>query len=334
MNLKISVAMCTFNGSRFLPAQLESIANQNRQPDELVIYDDRSSDDSVAIAEEFAGRVRFRIRVIKNDEHLGSTKGFEKVISQTGGDVVVLSDQDDIWNPRKLETIECAFLSRPTPAAVFSDAELVDQDGTPTGARLWESFSFSQRERRRFASGGALQVLLKHPVVTGATLAFRREYVDFLLPIPPNHVHDSWMSFLLAACGPILPISDPLIQYRHHSNQQIGPGNKGLRARFEQACRTGPDFYLGEVQRFRQLEKRLEERGARFPHAAVALSGIRKKISHREHRARLPRASVARISKVLREILNGGYWHYSEGWQSVAKDVAGVIAAGDSVERA
>jgi len=317
--------MCTFNGSRFLPAQLESIAAQERLPDELIICDDGSSDGSDAIAADFAQHAPFPVRALKNEKNLGSTKNFEEAISLCRGSVVALADQDDIWYPHKLSSIESVFREIPAPVAVFSDADLIEENSELTGLRLWKSFSFGPRDQSRFRNGEALRILIKHPVVTGATMAFRKEYVELLLPIPAKHVHDCWISFLLAACGTLRPIAEPLMQYRRHRRQQIGPGQSTLRGRFDRACSTGPRFYLDETVRFQQLHERLEQHREEFPYAAQALSEIERKITHREHRARLPRASVARIPKVLREMVNGGYWRYSEGWQSVAKDMAGLF---------
>src|SRR5205807_324109 len=102
----ISIAMCTFNGGAFLGAQLESVASQDRLPDELLICDDRSSDDSVGIVTEFARSASFPTRLMVNDTNLGSTKNFEKAISLCRGNIVVLADQDDVWYRHKLERIE------------------------------------------------------------------------------------------------------------------------------------------------------------------------------------------------------------------------------------
>ncbi len=332
MDQSISVAMCTFDGSRYLPAQLQSIAAQERLPDEVVICDDGSSDGSDGIIADFAQKVPFPVRAERNKHNLGSTKNFELAISLCQGSVIALADQDDIWYRHKLKRIQEFFMRADAPVAVFSDADLVDDDSKLIGSRLWGSFLFGPREQRRFANGEALNILVKHPVVTGATMAFRKAFREFLLPIPADHVHDSWIAFLLAACGAFDPISEPLMQYRRHSNQQIGPGHATLWGRFQSARSTGPLFYQQETDRFFQLYERLERRHADFPYAERALREIKKKISHREHRARLPRASVARIPKVLREMVNGGYWRYSEGWQSVAKDVADLFGHRKSFE--
>jgi glycosyltransferase involved in cell wall biosynthesis len=319
--LTISVAMCTFNGAPFLGAQLASIAAQQRPPDELVVCDDGSSDGCRDIVREFAQRTKFRTRLIVNDKNLGSTKNFEKAVTQCQCAIVALADQDDVWYEHKLGRIEEAFLRSNSTVAAFSDADLIDNASQPLDVRLWDTFSFNLAEQRWFANGRALNILVRRPVVTGATMAFRRELFDFLAPIPADQVHDSWMSFLLAVRGQFEVIPEPLMQYRQHRRQQIGPGALTLRERVARARETRTSAYLEQIKQFRQLYGRLEELGGDFPYAGYARSEIKKKISHLEHRAQLPHWRIARIPSVLWEAINRSYWCYSDGWKSVAKDL-------------
>ena len=321
MGLSLSVAMCTFNGGRFLGAQLASIGAQDRLPDELVICDDGSSDGSTEIVREFAQRAAFPTRFVINDKNIGSTKNFEKAISMCRGEIVALADQDDAWYRHKLGRIENAFLRSNEVILAFSDANMIDDDSQSLGTRLWATFSFGRGEQIQFANGHALNVLLKHPVVTGATMAFRRECFDLLAPIPAKQIHDRWISFLLAARGRFEVISDPLMQYRKHRGQQVGPGPRTLRERMRKARITMANSYLDEVELFREFRDKLEKHRASFPSAECALNEIERKISHLEHRARLPGPRVARIPRVLRQTLNGDYWRYSTGWNSIAKDL-------------
>jgi glycosyltransferase involved in cell wall biosynthesis len=317
----ISVAMCTYNGERFLSAQLESIAAQDRPPDELVICDDGSSDGCPEIVRDFARRAAFPVRLVVNAENLGSTKNFEKAISLCQGAVVALADQDDIWYRNKLERIETAFLRSSTIVAAFSDADLIDDDSRLCGLRLWKAFSFNTGEQRRFRNGHALDVLVKHPVVTGATMAFRRELFDILTPIPSSDIHDRWISFLLAARGQFEVISDPLMQYRRHERQQAGLPPLTPRALIAQARTRGANFHQDEINRLRQLNDKLGMCKPHFPYAAYAQNEIERKISHLTNRSRLPRTRVARIPTVLHEVLSSGYWRYSAGWNSIVKDL-------------
>lgn len=102
MRPRISVAVCTYNGSRFLPEQLTSIAAQTRLPDEMVVCDDGATDATAEIIEKFARTAPFLVRFIRNSQNLGSTKNFENAIGLCTGDLIALSDQDDIWMREKL----------------------------------------------------------------------------------------------------------------------------------------------------------------------------------------------------------------------------------------
>src|SRR2546423_9076098 len=111
--MKISVAMCTYSGAEFLPAQLESIFAQTRPPDEIVIRDDDSTDETAQILSKFAGESAIPILLNFNKQNYGSVKNFEQAISLCTGDVIALCDQDDVWRRDKLELIEQTFRKTP-----------------------------------------------------------------------------------------------------------------------------------------------------------------------------------------------------------------------------
>src|SRR6266550_1879624 len=130
--------MCTYNGSLYLREQLDSIMRQTRLPDELVICDDCSVDETRQIIEDFASVAPFPVHLHVNEQNLGSTKNFEKAISLCEGDAIALADQDDVWNPFKLDRIETVLNSSPKVGLVFSDAEVVDEKLKPLGYNLWQ----------------------------------------------------------------------------------------------------------------------------------------------------------------------------------------------------
>ena len=318
----ISVAMCTFNGAQFLDAQLESIAAQNRPPDELIVCDDGSSDNSCEIIRDFVRRAEFPVHLVVNDKNLGTTKNFEKAIQLSQGPIIALADQDDVWYAHKLDRIEKVFLASPSVVAVFSDADIVDEHSQSIRQRLWRTNGFTHTEQSRFSNRDGFGVLIKHPVVTGATMAFQKALFDILIPIPSNQIHDLWISFLLSAFGRIELIPEPLMQYRQHSSQQIGPGPVTAQEIMAQVKSRGTDFYVQEICKFHQLCERLQEFRSRLQDRERVMKDIEGKIRHLEHRAQLSPTKVARIPTVLRETLRGHYSRYSGGWKSIAKDLA------------
>jgi len=317
----LSVAMCTYNGARFLPGQLESIAAQTRLPGELVVCDDRSTDESVEIVRDFAHQAPFPVRLEVNEENLGSTKNFEKAIGLCQGEIIALADQDDVWRPEKLSCLAEVLEHDERIGAVFSDAELIDEDSRPLEWTLWSSFLFNSREQKKFKRGQGLRVLLKHGTVTGATMAFRSKFRDLTLPIPPKQVHDHWIVLLIASVSQLVPIKNPLVRYRRHQAQQIGPGSDSLWQMIRLARNANRNEYFGEVERFGEICGRLCDRSEIFHPHANALRLIRQKIRHREARGRLPSAKLLRLPLLIREIATYRYWRYSNGFGSVAKDL-------------
>lgn len=318
----ISVAMCTYNGARFLPEQLESILSQTRLPDELIICDDASTDGSVEIIKTFLRQASFEVRFETNDINRGSTRNFEKAIRLCRHEIIVLADQDDVWLPDKLESVERAFHGRDNVAATFSDAELIDEDSRTLNGNLWTSFSFTSREQDRFKDGHALEILLKHLTVTGATMAFRENYRSLVLPVPANQIHDSWISFLLASVADIMLIERPTIKYRKHAGQLCGLGRREtFTEQLKGAMRTDPRSYLPEINQLEQICERLAERSAMFPCRRNAIQLIEGKIHHRRARVTLPTSRILRLLVVVTELVTLRYWRYSRGLRSAAKDL-------------
>jgi len=317
----ISVAMCTYNGSRYLREQLESIAAQARLPEELVICDDCSEDQTVEIVRRFAHEVQFPVRLEVNAANLGSTKNFEKAIRLCQGNIIALADQDDIWHPAKLSRMAQVFHRHKDIGAVFSDGELVDADSRPLFKTLWRSVSFNAREQDKFEAGQGLRVMLKHPTVTGATMAFRSEFRGLVLPIPPNQIHDHWIALLIASVSQLAPIRDTLIQYRKHDAQQIGPGETDSLWQQIQVSRRMDRNYLREAEHFNEVYQRLCDRCGAFRPHPFAVHLIPQKISHQKIRGSLPSPKLLRLASLAREVVTLRYWRYSKGLGSVAKDL-------------
>lgn len=317
MGIKISVAMCTFNGARYIEDQLRSLANQNRHPDELIICDDRSTDSTVDIIKRFAKTAPFQVDIRINETNLSSTKNFQRAIGLCSGDIIALSDQDDVWYSEKLRLIEDAFVCNPSIGATFSDADIVDQDLKHLGYRLWEVLGFDQQERWMTERRRLFDVLLKRNVVTGATMAFKRKYIERILPIPGVWVHDGWIALMISATEAVMPIEKPLIMYRQHAANQIGALKTPWLAEIGRA-QTKTSLYDNLV---RQYEVALEMISA-LPGCKNESESLRKKVKHAQRRAELSRRGrLERWLGVAQEALMRRYHRYSNGWRSVARDL-------------
>jgi hypothetical protein len=314
--------MCTYNGGRYLWEQLESIATQSVLPDELVICDDCSTDQTVEAIQAFIKHAPFSVRLEVNNRTYGSTKNFEKAVGLCKGEVVALADQDDVWNPEKLSRTATVLDSDERIGAVFSDATLIDENSRAIPETLWRSFNLDPCGQEKFFAGSGLEILLKHNVVTGATLAFRSIFRPLILPIPPNHIHDQWISVLLASVSHLIPIQTPLIKYRRHAAQQIGPGSRlSFRQTIAQSKQSGRNHYLAEAKEFQEICERICARSATFDAHPRALHLIQQKILHRTARGSFSDSRLLRLPQLVREISTLRYWLYSDGFGSLAKDI-------------
>ena len=319
--MTLSVAMCTYNGERYLGEQLQSIVAQVRLPDELVICDDRSSDKTVTIIREFAANSPFPIRLFENSETFGTTKNFERALSLCRHDVIFLCDQDDSWHPEKLQTIERAFLEHPEVGVVFSDADIVDRDLKPTGCSVWKSVDFSNRLRYMVDAGRAFEALLTFNFVTGATMAFRKEFCSLIIPIPDLWVHDAWIAILLSAVADVIRVDRALIKYRQHSLQQLGARRGGIATHIStaQASNTQAE-YKRRLEQFVLVRQRLhEQKGFDLDDRIHEL--IWAKIEHIACRASLPKSRLRRLPAIGRELLLKHYRHFGHGWKGAVRDL-------------
>ena len=320
--------MCTYNGAEFLPAQWESILAQSRQPDEIVVCDDGSSDQTRSLLEKFAAETSIPVKLSFNQKNLGSVKNFEQAIRLCTGSIIALSDQDDVWRDDKLQTIETAFNKSPHVGLVFSDAEIVDEQLEPLGRRMWNEVCFEPYKRKLIARGRALEVLITGWTVTGATMAFRSDFVNLSLPIPDGiaMIHDGWIALTVAAVAEVVPIDDPLIKYRQHERQQIGaPARPELAAqpRGIQGIDTAFRRRNSSAELHKILET-LEERllaHARDYDTRKALAFVSDYAFHLNVRANLPQRRLNRLPRILRELLTRRYHEYANGFKSAAKDL-------------
>jgi len=315
----LSVALCTYNGSAFLLEQLKSIAEQTLQPEELIISDDGSQDHTLEIATQFAKQAKFKVRLHANPSNVGSTKNFERAIQLSEGDIILLSDQDDVWRKDKLERLAHEFGKSSDFGAVFSDAEVVDDQLSPLGYTLWERYAFTPGKRRQFLHGCAFAVLLNQNAVTGATLAFRSWLKPYVLPIPPGWMHDAWIGIIAAVVSKIGLIPEPLISYRQHETNQIGGRRPSWPQYVKSAWHDNSSFYKEYVLQLQQLRQRLGTFQMPALHKQLAMLDAR--ILHFEARSRLPVQRFRRVPLAIKELLTLRYFRHSNGGISLAKDL-------------
>lgn len=212
----VSIALCTFNGERFLRRQLDSLLQQSYRPLEIVVTDDGSSDATWAILQEYAAASAL-FRIERNARNLGYVRNFEKALGLCRGDFIALCDQDDIWLPEKVERQLAALGSC---SLTYSTPAYIDADDQPLPARPFKV---------RRLSGRRPLALLFHTCVTGHLALFRRDVLTHALPFPEGtDAHDHWIPFVAAAMDGICASDEVLSLYRvHGENVSIRPRSRG-----------------------------------------------------------------------------------------------------------
>jgi glycosyltransferase involved in cell wall biosynthesis len=314
---RISVALCTYNGERFLPQQLASIAKQTRLPDELVVCDDRSTDRTVALVREFAASSPYPVRIFENEHNLGFAANFEHAIRLCAGDLIALSDQDDIWYPVRLERSEQEFTAHPQAGLVFSDADVINDSNELSGPTLWRRLGFAGKREHDLLAGQYV-ILAKHRFVTGATVMFRAGLRDRLLPIGDGWIHDEWIALIAAAFSDLRPIGQPLIRYRIHGSQQVG-----LRNKLEQRTQgnSPAQRHWGRLaESVKELQQLCDALAATLPDKRQpVLSAYQEHLRFLSFRAGLPVARLARLGPILKQYSQ--YEMHASGSASALKDL-------------
>lgn len=205
----LSVCMATYNGSKYIKEQVESILAQLSSEDELIISDDGSTDGTLKILENFQDG---RIKVVHNKRKNGVVPNFENALCHAKGDYIFLCDQDDVWMKDKVAKVmsvlqKCDF--------VIHNAEMVDGSLNPLGIDF-----FSLRNTRY----GYIQNIYKMRYL-GCCMAFKRNALEYILPFPKGILwHDMWAAAILHLKFHGKLIHEPLIWYRRHGNNASPSG--------------------------------------------------------------------------------------------------------------
>lgn len=206
--MKVSIAICTYNGEKYLQEQLDSLLNQTYNNLEIIITDDRSTDRTMEILSSYTVRDK-RVKVFQNETNIGYVKNFSKAISLCSGDFIALADQDDIW---KLTKIERFITEIGNNALIYSDAILMDESGKDLNKQLI-------RPENNLISGHCNKAFLFNNCVSGNTLMFKKELLPYILPIPEVSMHDIWIAFIASSVGTICYTEEAMTYYRRHNEQ-------------------------------------------------------------------------------------------------------------------
>lgn len=293
--MKISVAMCTYDGEKYVEEQIISILSQTIVPDEIVIFDDGSTDNTGRIIKAVDNPI---IKFHQNKVNVGVTKNFEQAIKGCSGDIIFFSDQDDVWLPNKIETIIGAFDHHLEAYMIFTDAYLTNEKLEPFRFSLWESINFDYHKFDR-------SMLMSHFVAAGTTMAIKKEALKFIFPFPDNMFHDAWITLILTFLGHTIFINEKLVYYRQSENQQVGvriKKNKVKRhSKFTKLkikfLGVGLRHYIKDLPRLKKVQSHLR----RWSAEEDSYLELADYIEHLETRINLSNNKIARWKGVRKE---------------------------------
>lgn len=214
----ISVCLATYNGEHYIQEQLESIISQLPMDAEIIISDDNSADNTLAVIKSIQDD---RIRILTGPS-MGVSQNFENALNAAKGDIIFLADQDDVWLPGKVE-VTSKYLSEYD--LVLADFSIVD-----VRLQLLQKSFFINHH----AKPGLLNNLIKNSYV-GASMAFDKKVLQKCLPFPDKlPMHDWWIGLVAEATGKVKFIEEPLMLYRRHNTNASSTSGKSQYTLFQQ----------------------------------------------------------------------------------------------------
>ncbi len=318
----VAVILATFNGERFLREQLDSIQGQSILPDELVIYDDASTDSTVAIIKSFAKRTNVNVKLIEGNLNNGISRSLGLALAASESDLVFICDQDDIWFSNKISSVLKIFCSNHGERTLccIHDAMIVDEKLSVTSMSLLSNVEIARGSREDF--------------VSGCCTTMRRKFAEIVFPVPGNQEftigYDEWIHLAAKWLGGRMVIGEPLIYYRRHisnlSSAFVYKANVSLRDRLSHYWMSALKAVRGEELNTwlrtldylaAELERRLRQSNY-GPEYIADMQALRRAI-----RQRILMRSIHRYKRwfqIVRFASSGGYARFS-GWKSVFVDI-------------
>ena len=225
--LTCSVAIATYKGAKYITEQLRSIEEQTVRPDEVIICDDISPDDTVQTVRNYMQHSKMNIKLYTNETNLGFRKNFEKAISLCTKDIVFLCDQDDVWTKDKVEVILSHYDQDPDLVYAFSDASVTDSDLNLQHDSIWQYYNiqWDQLDARSYFHNAQIRI-----IPLGFSASARRDFLMKIFPFQADH--DGWIAMCAPIFGNIKAIDKKLVFYRRHSNSTSSAGKEAAKSRW------------------------------------------------------------------------------------------------------
>ncbi|MCB0508744.1 MAG: glycosyltransferase family 2 protein [Bacteroidetes bacterium] len=216
MQASVQILLATYNGEKFLRQQLDSLFQQTYSDFQVLIRDDGSTDQTLAIIQEYQAKNPGKIIFIKDEnKNVGATQNFGILMQHANADYIFFCDQDDVWLPQKIElslqTIKKLEEDTTIPCMVYSDMKLMDENGNITQNSTWKQLKLHPK----FFT---LNRLLVQNIPHGCAIAINKKMLALARPLPKQAIlHDHWIALLAASIGKHKAIETPLVLLRNHA---------------------------------------------------------------------------------------------------------------------
>lgn len=220
--MSVSVAMATYNGRQHIRRQLDSLAAQSHPPAELVVTDDCSDDDTIALIQEFSKTASFPVKVYRNETRLGYRTNFMRAASLCRSELIAFCDQDDYWYPIKIAQSVAPFEDSEI-LLTYHNADVVGEDGIRIGSLANRAAPITSGPW--FFAPGFTEVFRQSLLELSNLWPQSRDSMESGEP----SAHDKWFFFLATVFGKVAYVDNPLVAYVQHANNTYGWTKLSLR---------------------------------------------------------------------------------------------------------
>ena len=308
--MDISVALCSYNGQEYLSEQLDSLVNQTRMPDEIVVLDDNSNDKTWAIIQDYKEMYPEIFKIHQNNSNLGVTKNFEACISACRGDAIAICDQDDIWCEKKLKR-QSAHLSPSKPMLVHHNSQIVNKHKNPIQG-AWQSLGYSEPDV--LAINEYFDHLVDRFSIPGHTMLLSDQLREYALPIPDCFTYDLYIALIASMVGELYAMSDRLVYWRQHDEAASTRPALSIADHGQQILQSilRESSYEENIEQWGVLEQKVNELASDLTGDAQDFrSSLDERYKYDSSRAKIYNSDSCiadRIAEVFANTYNRRYW--------------------------
>lgn len=317
MKPTVSVVLCTYNGAAYLQPLLASLSTQSARIDELIVSDDASDDETVALLEAGARGIAERVIIGRRSRNAGPAQNFSEALSRASGDLIFLCDQDDVWAASKVQFVAQYMLRMPEVGLLQHDAGLIGTEGQTISGSLYRRIGVEPA-----AGADLFHRLLRRNLAPGCTLAVRRDLLELAMPVPAGFMHDEWLALVAAAFGRFRQSEQNLMAYRLHGGNTLGLRGIGAVAVAKSIGADAREARAAKISRFETLRERLGAVGK--PPLPECQNLLNEVLVHLRTRQALPAGLVARARPIFEEWRSGRYRRYGSGSVSAFRDLLSI----------